>query len=98
MLTPGKFVSCLIFKPLINILKDFKNAKFKIKKKILIFSVSISLKFGNNKHQYVSKTCSKFHIKIMSRKRVTSYQIAIPLDFKVAINSSIGDMSGDKGG
>ena len=35
---------------------------------------------------------------IMGNKRVTAYQIAIPLDFKVAINSSIGDMSRDKGG
>ena len=34
----------------------------------------------------------------MSNERVTAYQIAIPLDFKVAINSSIGDMSGDKCG
>ena len=65
---------------------------------LLISNLSISLKFGNNKHQYVSKICSKFHMKIMSNKRVTAYQIPIPLDFKVAINSSIGDMSGDKNG
>ena len=32
----------------------------------------------------------------MSNRRVTAFQIAITLDFKVAINSSIGDMSGDK--
>ena len=30
-----------------------------------------------------------FHIKIMSNKRVRAFQIAIPLDFEVAINSSI---------
>ena len=59
---------------------------------------SISLKFGNNNYQYVSKICSKFHIKIMSSKRVTAYQIAIPLDFKVAINNSIADVSWDRGG
>ena len=29
----------------------------------------------------------------MSNKRVTAYQIAIPLHLKVAINSSITDMS-----
>ena len=34
----------------------------------------------------------------MSNKRVTAYQIAIPLDFKVAINSLIADMSWDRGG
>ena len=34
----------------------------------------------------------------MSYKRITAYQIAIPLDFKVAINSSIADMSRDRGG
>ena len=34
----------------------------------------------------------------MSNKRVTAYQIAIPLDFKVAINGSIADMSWDRGG
>ena len=56
------------------------------------------MKFYNNNYQYVSKICSKFHIKIMSDKRVTVYQIAIPLDFKVAINSSIADVSGDRGG
>ena len=34
----------------------------------------------------------------MKNKRVTAYQIAIPLDFKVAIHSSIADMSWDRGG
>ena len=34
----------------------------------------------------------------MSNKKVTAYQIAIPLDFKVAINSLIADMSLDRGG
>ena len=34
----------------------------------------------------------------MSNKNVTAYQKAIPLDFKVAINSLIADMSWDKGG
>ena len=34
----------------------------------------------------------------MSNKNVTAYQIAIPLDFKVAINSLIADMSWDRGG
>ena len=52
----------------------------------------------NNNYQYISKICSKFHIKTMSNKRVTAYQIAIPLDFKVAINSLIADMSWDRGG
>ena len=33
----------------------------------------------------------------MSNKKVTAYQVAIPLDFKVAINSSIADMSWDRG-
>ena len=56
------------------------------------------LKFSNNNYQYVSKICSKFYIKIMSNKKVTAYQIAIPLDFKVAINSLIADMSWDRGG
>ena len=59
--------------------------------------VSISLKFCNNNYQYVSKIFSKFHIKTMSNKGVTAYQIAIPLDFKVAINSLIADMSWDRG-
>ena len=54
------------------------------------------LKFGNNNYQYVGKICSKFHIKIMSNKKVAAYQIAIPLDFKVAINSLIADMSWEK--
>ena len=62
------------------------------------FCVSILLKFGNSYHQYISKICSKFHIKIMSSKKVTAYQIAIPLDFKVAINSLIADMSWNSGG
>ena len=42
---------------------------------------TILLKFGNNMYQYVSKIRSKFHIEIMSNKKVTAYQIAIPLDF-----------------
>ena len=46
--------------------------------------------------QYVSNICSKFHIKIMTNKKVTAYQIAIPLDFKAAINSLIADMSWDR--
>ena len=33
----------------------------------------------------------------MSNKKVTAYQIAILLDFKVAINSLIADMSWDRG-
>ena len=32
----------------------------------------------------------------MSNKKVTAYQIAIPLDFKDAINGSIVDMSWDR--
>ena len=60
--------------------------------------VSILLRFGNNNYQYVSKICLKFHIKIMSNKKVTAYQIAIPIDFKVAINSLIADMCRDRGG
>ena len=63
-----------------------------------MFSVSISLKFGYSKYQYVSKRCFKFHIEIMNNKRVTAYQTKIPLDPKIAINSSIGDMPGDKSG
>ena len=42
--------------------------------------------------------CSKIHKQIMSNLRVTAYQIAIPLDFKVAINGSIADWSEDRGG
>ena len=34
----------------------------------------------------------------MSNKKVTAYQIAKPLDFKVAIDSLIADMSRDRGG
>ena len=34
----------------------------------------------------------------MSNKIVTAYQIIIPFDFKVAINSSIADLSWDRGG
>ena len=34
----------------------------------------------------------------MSSKKVTAYQMAIPLDLKVAINSLIADMSWDGGG
>ena len=56
------------------------------------------IEIWHNNKQYVSKICSKFHIKIMSNKRVTAYQIAILLDFKVAVNSSIADMSRDRGG
>ena len=37
-----------------------------------------------------------FISKFISNKRVTAYQIAIPLDFKVTINSSVGDMSGKR--
>ena len=40
----------------------------------------------------------KFHIKMMCIKKVTAYQIVIPLDFKVAINSLVADMSWDRGG
>ena len=54
------------------------------------------LKFGNNNYQYVSKIFSKFHIKIMSNKKVAAYQIAITLDFKVAINSLIADVLGQR--
>ena len=32
---------------------------------LLISKVSISFGFDNNEHHYVSKTCSKFHIKII---------------------------------
>ena len=81
----------------LDTLKDFKNAKMKFIK-FTIFSVSILLKFYNNNNQYVSKMCSKFRIKIMSNKKVTAYQTAIPLDNKVAINSLIADMSWDRGG
>ena len=56
------------------------------------------MKFGNNNYQYVRKIFSKSHIQIMNNKKVTVYQIAIPLDFKVAINGSIADMSWDRGG
>ena len=34
----------------------------------------------------------------MSDKKVTANQIAIPLGFKVAINSLIADMSWERGG
>ena len=34
----------------------------------------------------------------MSNKKVTAYQIAIPLDLKVAINSLIAETSWDRGG
>ena len=47
---------------------------------------------------YVSKICSKFHIQIMSNKTVKEYQIAIPLDLKVAINGLIEDISLDRDG
>ena len=66
--------------------------------KFLISCVSILLNFGNNNYQYVSNICFKFNIKIMNNKKVTAYQKPIPLDFKVAINSLIADMSLDKGG
>ena len=55
------------------------------------------MKLGNNNYQYVSKICSKFHIRIMSNKKVTAYHITMPLDYKVAINSLIADMSWDIG-
>ena len=79
-------------------LKDFKNAKKQNSFNLLISCASISLIFSNNNYQYISKICFKFHIKIMNKKRVTAYHIAKPLDFKVAINSSIADMSWDRGG
>ena len=34
---------------------------------------------------------------MIRNKKVTAYQIAIPLDFKVVINSIIADMSWDRG-
>ena len=34
----------------------------------------------------------------MRNTKVTAYQIAIPLDFKVAISSLMADMSWDRGG
>ena len=55
----------------------------------LISCVLILLKCGNNNYQYVSKICSKFNIKIISNKKVTAYQIAIPLDFNVAIKGGL---------
>ena len=60
--------------------------------------VSILVKFGNNNYQYISKICSKFHIKIVNNKKVTAYQKAIPFYFKVAIHRLITDMSWDRVG
>ena len=71
------------------------------KMKLIKFTYFMCINFieiKNNNYQYVSKICSKFHIKIMSNKKVTAYQIAISLDFKVAINSLNADMSWDRGG
>ena len=53
-------------------LKDFKNAKTMKLIKFTNSCVSILLKFGDNNYHYVSKICSKFHIKIMSNKKVTA--------------------------
>ena len=39
------------------------------------------------KYQFVSKRCSKFHIKMINNVRATVYYIAILLESKVAINS-----------
>ena len=46
------------------------------------------MNFGNNEHQYVSKTCSKFHIK-MRNVRVAVYQIAMPLNSKLQLIASV---------
>ena len=46
---------------------------------------SILLSFGKNEHQYVSKTCFKFYVKLINNVRTTVYQIVIPYDSKVAI-------------
>ena len=43
------------------------------------------LEFAKNEHQYVSKTCFKFYVKIINNVRATVFQIAIPSDSKVAI-------------
>ena len=61
-------------------------------KYLLIFNVSTFLRFANKEHQYVSKTCFKFYVKIINTVRTTVYQIAIPYDSKVAIRffSEIG--------
>ena len=45
-----------------------------------------------------AKYVLNFILKLMSNEKVTAYQIAIPLDFKVAINSFIADMSWNRGG
>ena len=45
-------------------LKDFKNAKMNFIKFTNFLCINL-LKFNNNNYQYVSKICSKFHIKIM---------------------------------
>ena len=42
-------------------LKDFKNAKIEN----YLFLKHHFLRFGNNEHQHFSKTCFKFHIKII---------------------------------
>ena len=65
-------------------LKDFKNANNEINN-LLTFNVSILLRFGKDKNQYVSKTCFKFDGKIINNVRVIVYQIAIPYDSKVAV-------------
>ena len=66
-------------------LKDFKNAKIENSLYLLTFDFSILLRFGKNKHQYVSNTCFKFYVKIINNVRATVYQIAIPYDSNVAI-------------
>ena len=42
------------------------------------------MRFGENVHQYVSKKCFKFYVKIINNVRATVYQIAIPYDSKVS--------------
>ena len=59
-------------------------------KNLLIFNASILLRFGTNIHQYVSKTCFEFHIKMTNNFRATVYQIAVPLASEVEICLEIG--------
>ena len=42
-------------------------------------------RFSNNIHQHISKTCFKFHTKIINNVRATVYRMAMPLDSKVAV-------------
>ena len=57
------------------------------KSKFIIFTLNVSIlfRFSKNEHQYVSKTCFEFYVKLINNVRATVYQIAIPYDSKAAI-------------